>query len=34
VAFALSVTDRELYLSIGDRTFTSPLTRHPIAAIP
>jgi hypothetical protein len=31
VAFALSVTDRELYLSIGDRTFTSRLTRYAIA---
>jgi uncharacterized protein YaeQ len=31
VAFALAVTDRELYLSIGDRTFTSRLTRYAIA---
>ena len=31
VTFALSVTDRELYLSIGDQTFTSRLTRHAIA---
>jgi uncharacterized protein YaeQ len=31
VTFALSVTDRELYLSIGDRTFTSRLNRHAIA---
>src|SRR5262245_10428207 len=30
VAFALTVIDRELYLSIGDRTFTSRLTRHAI----
>jgi uncharacterized protein YaeQ len=31
VAFALSVTERELYLSIGDRTLTSRLVRYPIA---
>jgi uncharacterized protein YaeQ len=31
VTFALSVTDREVYVSIADRTFTSRLTRHPIA---
>jgi uncharacterized protein YaeQ len=31
MAFALSVTDRELYLSIADRTFTSRVTRHPLA---
>jgi uncharacterized protein YaeQ len=30
VAFALTVIDRELYLSIGDRTFTGRLTRHAI----
>ncbi len=31
VAFALSVTERELYLSIGDRTLTSRLARYAIA---
>jgi uncharacterized protein YaeQ len=31
VAFALSVTERELYLSIGDRTVTSRLVRYPIS---
>lgn len=31
VAFALSVTDRELYLSIGNRTLSSRLIRHLIA---
>jgi uncharacterized protein YaeQ len=31
VAFALSVTDRELYLSVGSDTFTSPLTRHSLS---
>ena len=30
MAFALSVTERELYLSIADRTFTSHVTRHPL----
>ncbi len=30
VAFALSVMDRELYLSISDQTFTTRLTRHAI----
>jgi uncharacterized protein YaeQ len=31
VAFALSVTERELYLSIRDRTLTSRLARYAIA---
>ncbi|HEX6975037.1 MAG TPA: YaeQ family protein [Vicinamibacterales bacterium] len=29
VAFALSVNDRELYLSIGDATLTGGIMRHP-----
>jgi uncharacterized protein YaeQ len=32
VAFSLSVTDRELYLSIGAETLTSRVTRHSIVS--
>ena len=34
VAFALSVNDRELYLSIGDATLTGRIMRHPCPSSP
>ena len=30
MAFAMSVTDRDVYVSIGDETFNGDVTRHPI----
>ena len=32
MSFAMSVTDRELFVSIGTDTFTGTVTRHPLPA--